>query len=66
MNMIEIVRRWLLEHDYDGLYNDWGGGCECGVNGLAPCGDPDPFRCAAAVKGQDGMFYPADVSGEEP
>jgi len=66
LTVMEIVRRWLLEHRHDGLYFVNGGEeCGCGIDDLAPCGEPFPRDCVAAVKGQDGLFYPADVSREE-
>ena len=35
MNAIEIVKQWLVEHGYDGLYNDdWD--CACKSPNLAP------------------------------
>ncbi|MDD3493746.1 MAG: hypothetical protein PHZ19_09660 [Candidatus Thermoplasmatota archaeon] len=61
MTVADIVRQWLLSNGYDGLYCDWGEGCGCGVDDLAPCRDPYPCGCVAARKGPDGLFYPVDV-----
>lgn len=36
MNVVEIVRRFLSCHGYDGLQS---GNCCCEVSDLAPCGD---------------------------
>ena len=34
MTVIDIVKKYLRDHGYDGLAGD---GCGCSVNGLAPC-----------------------------
>ena len=36
MKVKEIVKTWLIENRYDGLYAD-GGECACEVNDLEPC-----------------------------
>ncbi|MDY0339887.1 MAG: hypothetical protein RBS17_01565 [Coriobacteriia bacterium] len=62
MNTVtEIVRQWLRENGYDGLcFRNGGEECGCHTDTLAPCGEPFPRDCVAAVKGPDGLFYPAD------
>jgi|Deesub1362A_J573_1020465.scaffolds.fasta_scaffold00107_58 hypothetical protein len=44
----EILKSWLKEHGYDGLFNEWGE-CGCELNDLAPCGEIDP-ECKAGYK----------------
>ena len=46
MNVKEIVKRWLIENKYDGLYND---GCGCEIDDLSPCGEMCD-SCQAGVK----------------
>lgn len=38
MNLHEIVKTWLKEHGYDGLYNEWE--CGCSIDDFMPCGEP--------------------------
>jgi hypothetical protein len=37
MDVLEIVRLYLVEHGYDGLYEP--GECACQVGDLMPCGE---------------------------
>lgn len=37
MDVLEIVRLYLIENEYDGLYNV--GECACKHDELAPCGE---------------------------
>ena len=41
MNTKGIVKKWLTDNGYDGLYE---GGCGCRKSDLFPCGS-DPGRC---------------------
>ena len=60
----EIVKKYLSENGYDGLYND---GVPCGCDGTCPYDGPCP-DCVAAVKGsvgndsdghvRDFLYYP--------
>ena len=38
----EIIADWLLEHGYDGLYDDE---CGCRVGDLAPCCNSSVLNC---------------------
>ena len=52
-NSREMLKKYLADHGYDGLYN---GNCGCGINDFAPC-DEGPFpECAAALS----MIIPPD------
>ena len=44
----EIVNKWLIEHGYDGLVNDYG--CGCDIHDLIPCCDDYCTTCEAATK----------------
>lgn len=46
--VIEIVRKYLIENEYDGLMND-NGECGCELSDLEPCGEMSS-RCKAAYK----------------
>ena len=37
MNVKEIIKEWLTENGYDGLY--YPGECACKISELFPCGD---------------------------
>ena len=41
----EIVRDWLIEHGFDGLFD--GKGCGCHVDDLMPCREPGSVICRA-------------------
>jgi len=48
--VLEIVRQWLEEHGYDGLYTS---NCGCPIDDLAPCAAEDGERflnCRAGYK----------------
>jgi len=36
MNMLEMVKNWLADHGYDGLYHP-SGECACRLKDLMPC-----------------------------
>ena len=42
----EIVREWLEQRSYDGLFND---DCGCQLSDLMPCGYPQP-DCEAGYR----------------
>lgn len=46
MELLDMVKKYLVDNGLDGLCND---GCGCGLDDLAPCGDPEA-DCQAAVK----------------
>ncbi len=47
MKVEEILKQWLKDNGYDGLYTD---GCGCEIDDLAPC-CVDPFtECEAGYK----------------
>ena len=43
-NIIDIVKQYLMDNGYDGLYSD---DCGCFVNDLAPCCGEDITHCSA-------------------
>lgn len=45
----DIVKLWLKEHGYDGLYNDDSGECACLIDDLAPCSEMSEY-CTAGYK----------------
>jgi hypothetical protein len=49
-NVRDVISAWLIEHGYDGLYND---DCGCNLDDLLPC-DRDCGGC------QPGHKYPGD------
>ena len=53
MNVMDILKDWLKEHGYDGIYNE-GDQCGCELDDLAPCVE----RCC-----EPGYKIP-DPSGE--
>jgi hypothetical protein len=58
MTVLEIVKDWLKEHGYDGLYLPIGDGeaCGCSLDDFAPCGEIDG-DCQAAYKWKDGLMH---------
>ena len=52
-----MAAEYIKEHGYDGLCNDE---CGCGIDDLAPCGEP-MGNCTAAFKGADDLFYDAEA-----
>lgn len=53
MTICEILKKWLKENGYDGLYWD---GCGCAIGDLMPCGEPNE-DCSA------GIFQPCNCGG---
>ena len=45
----EIVKAWLEEHGYDGLYNPYGE-CGCALDDFMPCNSEGVEQCEAAHK----------------
>jgi len=64
MTVRKIVREWLEQHGYDGLWSDLGSdGCGCGIDDLFACGEVNADMCVAAHKGADELFYPEGTGG---
>lgn len=72
MDVCDIVKKYLIENGYDGLYTD---GCGCLVDDLMPC-DCDCSYCEAgyklSVEEADRLGYEVDpdwdyiVCGKKP
>lgn len=65
MTVEEIVAAYLKEHGYDGLYADYGCGCE--FDDLMPCGDPSS-NCAPGYRHEspcDDCGSPCNGDGED-
>ena len=45
MTIHEIVKRWLVENKYDGLFSP--GVCSCKIDDLMPCDEPNCTECEA-------------------
>jgi hypothetical protein len=64
MNALDIVKRYLTDHNFDGLAMK---NCGCGLDDLAPCGEVDVRQCCPAkvrVLGPDeyiGDYGPGDT-----
>ena len=49
MNTVQIIRQWLNENGYDGLFNaDLP--CGCNLDDFMPCGGEHNVGCKAAYK----------------
>lgn len=48
MKVIEIITKYLIENNFDGLY-DPSGECACEIDDLQPCGE-DISYCRAGYK----------------
>ena len=49
--VFEIVKGYLIENKYDGLYNDLcGDECGCGIDDLMPCDYDCISKCTPAYK----------------
>jgi hypothetical protein len=44
----DIVKQYLIDHDYDGLYND--NECGCTLEDLASCSNESILDCIPGVK----------------
>jgi hypothetical protein len=56
MNVKEIIKKYLEENEYDGLYYNDGESCGCYIDELMPCDSVSP-NCVPGYRG-------ADPSGE--
>jgi hypothetical protein len=56
-NIIEILRTWLGENGYDGLYAPDLDNCGCRLDDLCPCGEASFLDCSAAYRHADGCMY---------
>lgn len=54
MNVKDIIKQWLMDHDYDGLWNEEE--CGCSLDDLMPCNDVC-IHCEPAYKRADGLMY---------
>lgn len=70
MDVIEIVKNWLLENGYDGLV-DPDRECGCQISDLMPCGEGFE-KCEAAHKkeadpktGWDFLMFPGKAQPED-
>jgi len=61
MNALEIVKKYLEENGYDGLY--YPGECACENDDLAPCGE-DISKCDAGYFTADREFYIGPIKQE--
>jgi len=53
MNVLEIIKEYLIQNEYDGLYNT-AGECACLVENLAPCSE----SCSDCEPGYRGCGGP--------
>lgn len=51
MNVFEIVKDYLRNNEYDGLYNTQIP-CACTLGDFMPCGEPSP-HCEPGYRGRD-------------
>lgn len=49
MSILHIVREYLKDHKYDGLFKN---GCGCTLDDLMPCDEPYPY-CRAGYEHTD-------------
>lgn len=65
MTVKEIVKAWLIENKYDGLYQD---DCGCFTEDMMPCDDCGVQRCVAGIKKvfQDEGELPHEGIGPKP
>ena len=74
MNVSEIVKEYLIQNGYDGLYST-AGGCVCLIEDLAPCskscsdcepGYKDPCLCSYKGPYLCGGSYNFDLTPDRP
>jgi hypothetical protein len=63
INVKEIIKNYLKEHGYDGLWSDQGDYCGCQVDDLCPCDEPNLYGCVAAHMRDDNLLYPRKECG---
>lgn len=62
MNIKEIVRQYLVQHTYDGLYNDE---CWCTINDLMSCdGCKDDCMPGCFIDKKDWDKYPGCIGAK--
>jgi hypothetical protein len=57
-NLHDIVKAWLTEHGYDGLYNS-SIECGCPLDDLMPCDVPG-VNCEAGYKQEPSGYWKAE------
>ena len=62
--VLDIVRDWLKNHGYDGLWSEDDCGCE--VDDLAPCGGQDMCRCHPGYRHSCTEACASEETGHEP
>ena len=58
MNVHEILKTWLKDNGYDGLFNSVGQ-CGCKIDDLAPC-------CESCTECEPGYEVPCDGTCDDP
>ena len=53
--VIDIIKQYLVDNDYDGLYNDEID-CACEVSDLAPCCEISKGECTSGYKHKLGDY----------
>ena len=48
MNVMEIIKDWLMKNNYDGLFSD--GECACVIRDLMPCCEYSSIHCEPGYK----------------
>ena len=65
MEVSEIVRKYLAENGFDGLWNP-DEGCGCELADLAPCGEMESSCCAGYKRPCDcGEGHDYDIGSEK-
>lgn len=70
MNVKEIIKKYLQENFFDGLYCP--GECACELDDLFPCGEGDLVHCQPGYRGpcdcgdHDFHIGPKPLKGQEP
>lgn len=64
INLTDIIKDWLKEHGYDGLYNA-DEPCGCDLDDFMPCIEPDIYNCQPAYAREVNgvtLYYPTKKS----